>query len=473
MSQSTIQAIVPVQSSSGQKLPTQDPHVSQLGSEVLDLLAEGAYWLLLQDADPCLVSLYSLTPGSGDCVEVGCEQLSEFEPLQKAARHLLLVLRQHLEDLGPVWVLLSTQPCGVSSPPCARTGDMPTAPWLNSLNAEWLSLATARKEEPSPGQDDLRTLIEIDAISIELGKDLVPLATARPSRLLTRLGHVRRHLALELGLPLAGVRVRDNRNLGPREYRLLIREVPLTGGTLRPDKALSVGPEAKLELLAGPKVVDPCYGMPGRWIEHWLESFAAKAGCYVLDCVSVVAIHLTNLIRQWSPDLLTYPLALNLLEGPEMGVLRTALERRGVDDVAVWMVWQELLRERVSIRDRLTVLQSLLREPSVDQAERVEVARRSLSVQICRQLESGGLLRVARLTQDQEALLEDSRPSDLLPAMAALVPAFNGPPVYVCRPELRRRLRDLGHSLLTEAHFLSTRELAGAQQVEELTWPER
>ena len=469
MSQSTIQAVIPAQSPSCEKLHTHDPHAWQLGKEVLDLLSDGAYWLLLQDPEPCLASLYSLTPGSGDCLAVGYEQLSEFKPLQKAARQLLLVLRGQLEHSGPLWVLLSTQPCGDSSPPRACNEEMPTAPWLNSLNAEWLSLASARKEEPSPGQEDLHRLIEIEPISIELGKELIPLATARPNRLLNRLGHVRRHLALELGLPLAGVRVRDNFSLRPREYRLLIREVPMTGGTLRLDKALSVGPEAKLELLAGPKVVEPCYGMPGRWIEHWLESFAAKAGCYVFDCVSVVSIHLTKLIRQCSAELLSYPLALSLLEGPEMGVLRVALERRGVDDVDIWMLWQELLRERVSIRDRLTILQSLLRQPTVTLAERIEVARRALALQICSQLEIGGLLRIARLTPDQEALLEDSQPSQLWPSLAALVPAFNGRPIFVCRPELRRRLRDLGHVVLPEAHFLSSSELVGAQQVEDLS----
>lgn len=189
----------------------------------------------------------------------------------------------------------------------------------------------------------------------------------------------------------------------------------------------------------------------------------------MFDCVSVVSIHLTKLIRQCSAELLSYPLALSLLEGPEMGVLRAALERRGVDDVDIWMLWQELLRERVSIRDRLTILQSLLRQPTVTLAERIEVARRALALQICSQLEIGGLLRIARLTPDQEALLEDSQPSQLWPSLAALVPAFNGRPIFVCRPELRRRLRDLGHVVLPEAHFLSSSELVGAQQVEDLS----
>jgi flagellar biosynthesis protein FlhA len=205
-------------------------------------------------------------------------------------------------------------------------------------------------------------LLQIDALEVEIGYGLIPLVEAGSSTgLLNRITLIRRQVALELGFILPKIRIRDNLELQPNTYAIKLRGIEVARGQLMPGHFLAMTTGPVSEKLPGLPTTEPAFGLPAIWIDGLHKERAETVGYTVVDPASVVATHLTEVIKQHAPDIITRQDVRDLLDNLKKNY--PAL----VDDLVpgtlslgeVHEVLKNLLRERVSIRDLVTILESI------------------------------------------------------------------------------------------------------------------
>jgi len=236
-----------------------------------------------------------------------------------------------------------------------------TAAWRmrhKIASAEKASIAAA---PPAP-RENLEALLRVEPIALELGLGLVKLVEgAQNSPLLRRIAAIRRQLAAELGYLLPPVRVTDNLSLRSREYVILVKGVEVDRYELPQGCELAIPPGHAVPAIEGAQTHEPAFGIPAYWIRSEQVEAARAAGYTVVDSVSVVGTHLAELVRRHAHELFSRQDAKKLLD-------RVAEENpRVVEDLVpkllplalVQRVLQNLLRERVSIRDALSILEAL------------------------------------------------------------------------------------------------------------------
>ncbi len=162
-----------------------------------------------------------------------------------------------------------------------------------------------KKKETNKKPENVVNLMQVDPISLEVGRGLLSLVDPNQgAKLLDRVTSIRRHIALEMGIVVPGVRFRDNLQLKPNAYAIKIKEIEVASGEVQVNQFLAIGPEEKLKNLRGTKTVDPTYGMPGVWISPEQRGDAERLGCMIFDPVSVIATQLTEVIRTNANELL-------------------------------------------------------------------------------------------------------------------------------------------------------------------------
>ena len=245
---------------------------------------------------------------------------------------------------------------------------------------------------PAPAkatQESVLKLLPVDDITMEVGRGLLSLVDPNQgSKLLERVTTVRRHIALELGYILPGIRFRDNLGLNTSEYVIRIRDQEVGRGLIQVNRYLCILPEERLDSLEGERVLDPTFGLPAIWIAPALREQAEKLGATILDPVSVVAAQLTKIARERAADIFTLNAGLELLKQPQLEAVVEHLQRRGFDHLDLWKILRELLRQQVSIRDLTSILQGLLEMCDSDTPHdlMVEVARLAVRDSIVREL---------------------------------------------------------------------------------------
>jgi flagellar biosynthesis protein FlhA len=225
--------------------------------------------------------------------------------------------------------------------------------------------AIARSEggaKPATAADNLETLLRVEPIAVEMGLGLVKfVAGGQESPLIKRIGGIRRQLASELGFLLGPVRIVDNMTLKAHEYVILLKGVEVARYELPAGCELAI-PVGKVDTPPeGRQTHDPAFGMTGWWVPADQAERARRNGFTVVDAVSVLGTHLAEVIRRHAHELLSRQDAKKILD-------RVAAEHpKVVEDLvpkllplaAVQRVFQNLLRERVSIRDSVTILEAL------------------------------------------------------------------------------------------------------------------
>jgi flagellar biosynthesis protein FlhA len=229
---------------------------------------------------------------------------------------------------------------------------------------------TVRKEEeyrkelesqksPEAAQD----LIKVDALEIEFGLALLPLADpAQGGDLVDRIVMIRRQIAAELGIVIPFVRVRDNfAGLGPNEYCINLRGVPLGSGEVYPDRLMALEGPGTTEQITGIPGKEPAFGLDITWIAKDAREEAESKGYTVIDASAVVATHLTELLRKKAYHLLTRQETqrlINLAKTEDASCIEEAIPNL-VTVGEVQKVLQNLLREGIPIRDLVTIMESL------------------------------------------------------------------------------------------------------------------
>lgn len=257
-------------------------------------------------------------------------------------------------------------------------------------------------------------LLQVDPIEFEFGYGLIPLAdTGQGGDLLDRIIMIRRQCALELGLVVPVIRIRDNIQLRPNEYVIKIKGNVVGDGELLLNHYLAMSPGVDDDSIAGIETQEPAFGLPALWIDEATKDRAELSGYTVVDPPSVVATHLTELIKKHAHELLgrqeTKALVDNLKENYSVLVDELIPSVLSIGDVQ--KVLAKLLREKISIRDMVTIFETLADYGAYTKDPEVltEYVRQALSRQITQQYtRQGETMRVITVGPTLEKKIAES-----------------------------------------------------------------
>lgn len=257
-------------------------------------------------------------------------------------------------------------------------------------------------------------LINMDPIEFEFGYSLIPIAdTNQGGDLLDRIVMIRRQLAVELGIVIPVVRIRDNIQLQPNEYRLKIKGEEVASGELLLDHYLAMAPDMDEDDIEGVETTEPAFGLPAKWVSEEWKDEAELSGYTVVDPPSVVSTHLTEVIKRHAHMLLgreeTKQLTDHLKESYPTLVEEVTPEPLSVGDIQ--KVLAKLLREKVSIRNLPIIFETLadFGKLTNDTDLLTEYVRQALSSQITKQYtDKDRSLKVVTLSARAEQAIAES-----------------------------------------------------------------
>ena len=235
-------------------------------------------------------------------------------------------------------------------------GTIETAQIENEANQEEMAAEEIRQPE------NVTSLLQVDPIELEFGYGIIPLADVNQGGdLLDRVVMIRRQIALELGTIVPIIRLRDNIQLNPNQYIIKIKGIQISEGEILFDHYMAMNPGYVEEEITGIKTFEPSFHLPAVWITEGQRERAESLGYTVVDPPSIIATHLTEVIRQHIAELLSRQdvqnLVDNLKESNPSIVEELVPKMLGLGEVQ--KVLQNLLREGISIRDLLTIFETL------------------------------------------------------------------------------------------------------------------
>jgi flagellar biosynthesis protein FlhA len=306
--------------------------------------------------------------------------------------------------------------------------------------------AVDRKKAAEAQASDLAQLLRLEDLTLEIGFQLIPLVDEKQGgQLLPRVRTLRRHLSGELGFLVPPVHISDNLRLRPREYVFSLRGIEIGRWQTEGNQLLAVSGDQGRRPLTGRETREPAFGVPAVWIAQALEEQAIAAGYSVVDAATVVTTHLGELVRQHAWELLGRAEIKRLMDGLNEShpKLVEELVPKLLTLGEVSRVLEQLLRERVSIRDLGSILEALIETAPVNKSPvaLVEAARQALGRRLIRPLlDPEGQLPVLLL----DAGMEEEILSALSPESAQrLLSASAAPSV-----PLIRRLTDSVRQLI-------------------------
>lgn len=222
--------------------------------------------------------------------------------------------------------------------------------------------ADAAKKPAQVAEEPISTALAIDLVRLELGYGLLPLINSEQGKRLTdQIKGLRRQLAGEVGFIMPSVRIQDNLQLPPNSYVVRIKEIEVGRGELRPNMLLVMDPRGETITLPGEATREPTFGLPAMWVDAGFRDEALFKGYTVVDPPTVITTHLTEVIKDNMPELLSHAETQKLLD--ELDKVHQKL----VADVipgqvsigVLQRILQNLLSERVSIRDLPAILEGI------------------------------------------------------------------------------------------------------------------
>lgn len=263
----------------------------------------------------------------------------------------------------------------------------------------------------------------LDPLSLEIGFALIPLVDKdKGAELLERISRIRRESALDLGLPVPKIRIIDNMNLDPNEYCFKIRGIEAGRCKIRLGYYMCMNTGTVTEELKGEATRDPAFGMPAIWLPETQRSEAEQAGYVLVDSPTIIATHITEIIKAHAAEILgrkEVAVLVNEVKKDNPIVVDEVLngDKRKFSYGEIEKILQGLLAEKVSIRNMVTILEAISNYGIItgNTWELIEKVREALGLQICMQYaDSDRKLRVLQLSQDwSEKILEHAQyPSD-------------------------------------------------------------
>jgi flagellar biosynthesis protein FlhA len=362
---------------------------------------------------------------------------------------------------------------------------------LRRYKEEALQDQNRREEEvaASGKKETIESMLPLDMIELEVGYGLINVVESDQSGdLLERIKSIRKQFALDLGIVVPAIHIRDNLQLQSGEYRLLIKGNRVGGGELKPDGLLAMDPGNVSDPIDGIPTREPAFGLDALWISPALKEEAEISGYTVVDLPTVMATHITEMVRSHAHELLGRQEVSNLLENfkktnPKV-VEELVPELLSLGSVV--RVLQTLLKEQVSIRDLLTIFETLADEATRQKDVEVltESVRRALARSITakyttdtgnipvitlhphlEELIAGSLIQTE---QGVQLVMDPQSASRMISEIARAVeghPEIAGQPILLTSPTARRHVYKLTSRFIPQLVVLSHNELTADANV--------
>lgn len=261
----------------------------------------------------------------------------------------------------------------------------------------------AAKKKKKASRESVMELLNVETIEMEIGYRLVPLLDAEQGGdLLERIAQIRRQTALDLGIVLPSIRVRDNLQLPPNNYQIKLKGVPIESGEVYPDRSLAMNAGGSDNDLGinGISAIEPAFGLPAIWVEEKDREIAENYGYTVVSPSAVISTHLTEVIKKNAAEIVSRADIQQLIDNLKKEVSEEYVSdlMKDLSVAEVQQIVYNLLKERVSVRDLKTILEvlSLQSRVSKNADYLTEQVRQALSRSICKQnlADTGELLAV-------------------------------------------------------------------------------
>jgi flagellar biosynthesis protein FlhA len=363
---------------------------------------------------------------------------------------------------------------------------------LKKKRVEDEQLEEEQQIEEVRSPESVVSLLNVDPIEFEFGYGLIPLAdTQQGGDLLDRIIMIRRQCALELGIIVPVIRIRDNIQLKPNEYVIKIKGNSIARGELLLNHYLAMSPGIEDDSVTGIETMEPAFGLPALWIDEATKERAEMSGYTVVDPPSVVATHLTEVIKKNAHELLgrqeTKTLVDNIKESYPALIEELIPNILSIGDVQ--KVLAKMLREKISVRDMVTIMETLAdygtytKDPDI----LTEYVRQALSRQITQQYASAGdSLKVITVGPTLERKISESVQQSDQGSYLAMDPASSQviyqrvgeqvnkalqsgqQPIILTSPTIRMYLKQLLERTMQDIPVLSYSELEPSVEIQTL-----
>ena len=334
-----------------------------------------------------------------------------------------------------------------------------------------------------PAEEPISAALAIDSLRLELGYGLIPLINdASSTRITDQIKALRRQIAAEMGFVMPSVRILDNVQLPPNTYVLRLKEMEAGKGDIRPHMLLAMDPRGDSVSLPGEPTVEPTFGLNATWIDPSLREEAQFRGLTVVDPATVITTHLTEMVKDNMAELLSYAETQKLLDElpkPQQKLVGDLIPSR-FTLAGVQRVLQQLLSERISIRDLPTILEGI--GEAVGYSQNVMIITEHVRSRLARQISfsntgAGGYIPLLPLSPDWEQAFAEAlvgpgeekqltlAPSRLQQFIQAVKQAFDRVgadgelPVLLTSPAIRPYVRSIIERFRPQTVVMSQNEI--------------
>lgn len=348
--------------------------------------------------------------------------------------------------------------------------------------------AAADAEEKS---QDIYSGMSIEAIEVSVGQGLAPLLGDSEGVFVQRMQTFRKRFSQEIGLVIPKLKLRDDPKMSPESYEVCIHGARVGEGVVRVGKLLAINPDGKRDVIDGEATKDPSFGLNAIWIDEDAREAAKTAGYTVVDPLTVMTTHFTELVRAHAAQLLSRAEVEKLIENcrEHAGGLVDEVVPNVMSLTDVQKIMQALLAEKVSIRNVELILEVLSEnaKANLPHESLVEKVREKLGPAICQAhiSQSGQLAVISLEPQTEHAFRQALRPVEgqggmladpqmterLIESLATHVSKMistNRTPVLLCSPALRPHMRKLTERLMPRLHVLSLAEVPSNIKIESM-----
>lgn len=358
------------------------------------------------------------------------------------------------------------------------------------VQSELMQQEEQEKEEVRK-PENIVSLLQVDPMELEIGYSLIPIVdVGQGGDLLDRVVMIRRQCALEMGLIVPTIRIRDNIQLKPNVYVIKLKGIEIARGELLLDHYLAMNPGTADENIVGIETVEPAFGLPALWIQGANREQAELAGYTVVDPVSVLTTHLTEVIKAHAAEILGRQEVQTLIDAVKQSnpavVEELTPNLLSLGDIQ--KVLANLLRERISIRDMVTILETLADYAQITKDTEIltEYVRHAMARQISKQYAPNNLLTcltvdpqleeminaaVQRTEHGSYVALDPSKMQALVNSLKKALPKLTElgySPIVLTGPSVRLYFRKLTERVAPNLTVLSYAELDSKVEVKSL-----
>jgi flagellar biosynthesis protein FlhA len=342
--------------------------------------------------------------------------------------------------------------------------------------------ATEQPEQiPVKREENYEEMLNVDLLQLEVGYGLIPFVdSAQDGELLNRIQSIRKQFALNNGFIVPPVHIKDNLQLSPNQYTFSLKGVKVAGSDILPGHFMAMDPGMVTETMKGIATTEPAFGLPALWITSDKKDRAQIAGYTVVDCTTVMATHISEIIKQYSHELIGRQEVQGLLDNLANSYPKLVEELvPGVLSLGTIMrILQNLLKEGVSIRDLRTILETMADWAAKTQDTDIltEYVRHALARTISNDLAVDGVIPVITLAKPAEDAIKNGVQHKetggylsldpviaqrILDSIGRAIPLFDGGsrPALLTAPQIRPYVRSLTERYYPALTILSHNEI--------------